>query len=261
MKSSVAIRRLDLPAATSWSISCSRPLKRSGSPPNRRRRACRVPLQHHQELPEVARRDGRIEASSVGGPEHPGEDFDHRRSLVYNSTDVALRFGQYHGLRQGAYCPLPFAYFPQCQCLERNNFYEVARSSGSLGLLARFLQQPERFAMPSLGTQQPRRGQKVRRPGGARVSGGGVRARGPAFLDGGSLREIPARETKPRHPGHGDGDLQISVGAARDSLRFAGHLQSALLVALRQPRPGERDVTPDQVADLLRPFGQPCALL
>jgi hypothetical protein len=82
----------------------------------------------------------------------------------------------------------------------------------------------------------------VRRPGSARGSGGALRTRGPALLEGGSLRDIPARETKPRHPGHGDGDLQISVGAARDPLRFAGYLEGALFVALRQPRPGERDI-------------------
>ena len=119
---------------------------------------------------------------------------------------------------------------------------------------------PERFAGPSFGAQQPRRGQKVREPGGVRVAGGAIRARGPLLFGRGRTTEISARETQPRHPGHGDGELQIGAGVAGDPLRFASHLQGALLVSPRSPRLREGDVPPHQVADLPRAFGQPYAL-
>src|SRR5918998_381223 len=73
-----------------------------------------------QELREVARRDAvrGVEAASFAGFQRRREELAHRGSLVHEGANVAFRFCQSEGSRQGAHGPLFLLPGPQCHRLQ-----------------------------------------------------------------------------------------------------------------------------------------------
>src|SRR5919107_5462361 len=211
----------------------------------RRRDARSVPLQHRQELPEVVRRDWRVQTPSLSSFECPGQEFVHRRTLVGEGPDVALRFGQNEGFSQGAHGALSLAFCLQGQRLQRQYLYSRARG---LCRLAQLRQQLQRFARLVSGDQQPCQQEALQLPG---LGPDFAHARRSLLLGGGGC-QIPTCQVQPRLPDRRVDDRFVGTRALGHQLRFPGRREGALLVALREPYPREDYMSPHEDPDVSR---------